>query len=225
MASSPVSLRVWDIPVRLFHWTLVILLIVLYISGENSEMEIHLYAGLAVLTLVLFRVMWGFVGGEFARFRSFIAGPRAILNYLAHLPSRHPSHALGHNPVGGWSVLLMLFFLTVQGVTGLFANEDVFFTTGPLAGWVEESCSDTLTSLHKLNFNILLALIVLHIGAAMFYLVYKRENLIHPMLSGLKKVPAEIAPKQRDYFGDWRLALGLFILSALVVSSVLLVGD
>ena len=184
---------VWDIPVRFFHWTLVLLIAFSWLSGEMGWMEWHLYSGYAVLALVLFRVIWGFVGSTHARFSSFIYGPGAVIAYIRTLPSRTAAKFAGYNPLGGISVVLILLCVLVQAGTGLFSNDDIL-TEGPLYKHVTKELSDWLTTIHKYNFNLLLALIGVHMSAVLFYLFYKSENLIKPMFTGCKHLPAGTAP-------------------------------
>lgn len=179
------AVLVWDVPVRLFHWALVLLIGFSWLSGEMEWMTWHLYSGYAVLALVLFRVLWGFAGSTHARFADFIYGPRAIIAYLKTLPSRTAAKFAGHNPLGGISVVLIILCVLVQTGTGLFANDDVF-TEGPLVKHVSKELSDWLTTIHHYNFNVLLTLIGLHVAAVLYYLFYKSENLIKPMFTGRK---------------------------------------
>jgi cytochrome b len=179
---------VWDIPVRVFHWALVLLIAFSWLSGEMDWMDWHLYSGYAVLALVLFRVLWGFVGSTHARFGDFLYGPGAVIAYIRTLPSRTAAKFAGHNPLGGLSVVLILLCVLVQTGTGLFANDDIL-TEGPLYKHVSKELSDWLTTIHKYNFNVLLTLIGVHIGAVLYYLIWKSENLIKPMFTGRKHLP------------------------------------
>ncbi len=201
---TPRTIKVWDLPTRLFHWTLVGLMIVQWWTAENSgTMDYHVWGGYAVLALVLFRLIWGFVGSETARFGDFVRGPGAALAYVRALLRGETPLYLGHNPMGGWSIVLMLVLLLVQTGTGLFANDDILIE-GPLYAWVSKDTSDWLTSIHRFNFNLLLAMIAIHVAAALFYLLVKRENLIHPMLSGHKHVPPELAGRAPRLVSPWR---------------------
>ena len=179
--------RVWDLPVRIFHWALVLLFCFSWWSGKEggNAMQYHLWSGYAILTLVLFRLAWGFIGSSSARFADFTRGPRAVRAYLRALRvSECPAH-LGLNPLGGWSVLLMLASLALQTGTGLFANDDVS-TEGPLYNWVGKATSDFLTAIHYYNFYVLLVLVVLHVAAVLYYLFHRSENLVTPMFTGYK---------------------------------------
>ncbi len=181
--------RVWDLPVRLFHWSLVALLATSWISAEigGNAMQIHEWSGMSVLALVLFRIAWGFLGGTHARFASFVRSPLEAMRYAGALARGHSPRHLGHNPLGGWMVLIMLVNLAVQAGTGLFSNDDIM-TEGPLAARVSKDTSDLLTQIHEISFNVLLVLVAVHVLAALFYLLFKRENLIVPMITGSKAV-------------------------------------
>lgn len=223
MPDKPETLKtvtVWDLPTRLFHWTLVILMIAQWLTAENSEtMDYHVWGGYAVLALVLFRLIWGFVGSDTARFRDFLRGPGAALEYAKALRRGETPHYLGHNPMGGWSIVAMLGLLLVQAGTGLFANDDILIE-GPLYAWVSKGTSDWLTSIHKLSFNLLLLVIAVHISAVLFYLLVKRENLIHPMLSGRKRLPPTLVSSAPRIVSPW---LGLTVFAVAVAAVWLLV--
>jgi cytochrome b len=194
-ASDPatIEVRIWDLPVRLVHWALVVLLAFSWWSAEQGHMDWHMRSGYALLTLVLFRVVWGFVGSTHARFADFVTGPRALAAHLRALPSRDsPAHA-GHNPLGGLSVVLMLAAVLVQVCTGLFASDDIL-VEGPLYRHVSGATSEWLTAVHDANFDLLLVLVAVHVAAIVFYRVFKRQDLIGPMLSGRKRLPRGSAP-------------------------------
>ncbi len=186
-ASGERGTLVWDLPLRLFHWALVLLvasqIVTAWIGG--NALEYHALGGYAILTLVLFRIVWGFLGGTHARFNDFVRGPAAVLGYAKSLSSKAAAVHRGHNPLGGWSVLAMLASLLVQGCTGLFANDDVMME-GPLVRHVSGRVSEIATAIHDVNAVILMALISLHILAVLFYLFGKKQNLILPMINGRK---------------------------------------
>ncbi|HRF62737.1 MAG TPA: cytochrome b/b6 domain-containing protein [Candidatus Competibacter sp.] len=215
------TVKVWDLPTRLFHWILVMLMIAQWLTAENdSTIQYHIWGGYTVLVLVLFRVIWGFAGSDTARFRDFIRGPGAALAYVKALLRGETPLYLGHNPMGGWSIVAMLVLLLIQAGTGLFANDDIM-TEGPLYGWVSKGTSDWLTTIHKFNFNLLLLVIAVHISAVLFYLFVKRENLIHPMLSGRKHLPTDLAgPAAPRIVNPW---LGLVVLAVAIAVVWLLV--
>lgn len=182
------KVKVWDLPVRVFHWLLVLLLVFQYVTYETSYMTWHMYGGYAILALLLFRIIWGFIGGTHARFGNFLYGPGAILGYIKTLPKRQAAKFAGHNPLGGYSVLLMLVVILVQAFTGLFANDDVM-TEGPLTQWIAKETSDWLTTIHRYNFYVILGLVAAHVGAVLYYLLYKSENLVGAMFTGYKMLP------------------------------------
>jgi cytochrome b len=214
------TVTVWDLPTRLFHWTLVGLMIAQWLTAQNdSTMSYHILGGYTVLALVLFRLIWGFVGSDTVRFRDFVRGPDAALEYVKALLRGETPLYLGHNPMGGWSIVAMLVLLLVQAGTGLFANDDIM-TEGPLYAWVSKGTSDGLTTIHKINFNLLLLVIGVHISAVLFYLVVKRENLIHPMLTGRKHLPPDMVGETPRIVSPW---LGLVVLAVAVAAVWLLV--
>ncbi len=181
-------LRVWDLPTRLFHWLIVFLLAVSFVTADmgGNAMTWHMRAGYAILGLLLFRIAWGIFGGETARFSSFVRGPSAVVQYARDLLKKDSASHLGHNPLGGWSIIAMMAALLVQAGTGLFASDDIFIE-GPLYPWVSKATSDLLTRIHRFNPWVIVALVTIHVLAVFFYLVYKRENLIGPMITGRKR--------------------------------------
>jgi len=178
---------VWDFPTRLFHWLLVALVTISFASGKigGNAMWYHERCGEAILALLIFRLVWGFIGSTPSRFRTFLAGPSTVVRYALTLFRREPDHHLSHNPLGGWSVVAMLLVLFIQAGTGLFANDDIA-TQGPLYKWVSKAVSDRLTSIHRLNHDVIIALVAVHVAAVLFHLIYKKENLITPMITGIK---------------------------------------
>jgi len=205
----------WDLPVRIFHWLLVLLVIsqIATASIGGNAMQFHAYGGYAILALVLFRVLWGFLGGTHARFRGFLRGPGTVVRYAKSvLKGPHAKHR-GHNPLGGWSVLAMLCSLLVQATTGLFANDDVMME-GPLVKHVSERASEIATAIHDVNAAVLFALVALHIVAVLFYLLAKKENLIAPMITGRKQSATPDEPAR--YGSAWLAALLLGCTAAAV---------
>jgi cytochrome b len=189
---SPVL--VWDLPTRLFHWLLVALVAVSFASGKigGNAMLYHERCGEVILALLMFRVVWGFIGSSPSRFRTFLAGPATVLRYALTVFRREPDHHMSHNPLGGWSVMAMLLAMFIQAGTGLFANDDIA-TTGPLYKWVSKAASDRLTSIHHLNHDVIIIIIAVHVAAVLFHLIYKKENLILPMITGIKQREGDFA--------------------------------
>ena len=208
-------MRAWDLPTRVFHWAVVALVTVSWVSVDNGFMRLHLASGLGLMTLLLSRLAWGIVGSTTARFAEFVTGPRRVIGYLKSLATGDSPHFVGHNPAGGWMVVLMIALLLAQVATGLFANDGVHFN-GPLASQVSADRSDWVTGLHATLFNVLLLVVWIHLVAIFFYLWVKGDNLIRPMISGEKQgteVPAAIKPS----FLPLRAALPWVVLSAAVV--------
>lgn len=183
----PVAIPVWDLPTRLFHWLLVVLAAVSFITANigGNAMQYHEWSGFAILILLVFRIAWGFVGSRTSRFSDFVKGPAAVWRYATALVKGKSQSYLGHNPLGGWSVLAILVVLLIQAATGLFANDDII-TEGPLFLWVGKPVSDWLTGVHRLNRYLIMVLAATHVCAVLFYLLVKRENLIKPMITGIK---------------------------------------
>jgi len=188
-----IAVRAWDAPVRVFHWLLILLLGFQVYSAKTGGQAMlwHLYGGYAVLTLILFRLLWGFAGGTHARFADFVAGPSAAWRFAKSLISPRSAYFIGHNPLGGWMVLAMLASLALQAITGLFANDDIA-TEGPLAVLISKKLSDQMTSLHHWNLWILAALAVLHVVAVFYHRLVKKEDLIQAMFTGVKRLPEEV---------------------------------
>ena len=218
MERGEAHVKVWDVPVRLFHWLLVLLFAFMILSGKLKDewMVWHMRAGYAILALLLFRILWGFAGSSYARFASFLAGPSACLAFVRKLLARAPAHSAGHNPLGGWMVLVLLLALLFQVGSGLFANDDVLIE-GPLASLVTKAVSDQLTSWHYWNVNLLLGLAAVHILAVLYHVLFMKENLIGAMFTGVKRMPADAAGGVAARFASSWLALVLFALAALAV--------
>lgn len=190
-----VPVAVWDWPTRVFHWSVVLLVAFMWWSAEEREMEWHRRAGLVLLALVIFRLLWGFVGSSTARFSDFVRGPGRVLAYVRGMFSRHEAAGpIGHNPLGGWSVIAMLLLLLVQLVLGLFASDVDGMESGPLSIFVDFETSRRMADWHELVFDGLLVLIALHVAAVVFHLAVKRDNLVRPMLTGRRMASAETVP-------------------------------
>ena len=205
------SVRVWDLPTRLFHWALVILVVTSFATGVigGNAMQYHLWSGYTILTLVVFRIIWGIVGSRTARFAVFVSSPRAVLQYAKTLLDRDHPRYLGHNPMGGWSIVAMLTALLVQVSTGLFASDDIS-TQGPLYGWVSNDVSRWLTQIHLFNLSVIVVLVGLHLAAILFYLVVKHENLIKPMVTGNKRWLAPVG-QQTTFAPLWKACVALLV--------------
>jgi cytochrome b len=183
-------------------------------------MKLHLGSGLTLLTLLLFRIGWGVFGSTTARFSNFVAGPRQVVNYFRNLMTGDKPHYAGHNPAGGLMVMALIASLLAQAVTGLFSNDGLRFN-GPLALWVSTDVSDRLTEVHGIIFNLIVALVWMHLVAVFFYLFVKAENLIKPMVTGYKH-RLHLPAKLNLAFAHWAVALVMLVVAAGIVGSIAL---
>jgi len=228
--NSEQKIRIWDLPVRLFHWTLVVLMVVSYVTAQagGDWMKLHFWSGYAILTLLLFRIVWGFVGSTTARFAHFVKGPLAAIEHLKELAGTDRPRDVGHNPLGGAMVIALLLGLLLQVVAGLFAADtDEGTVSGPLANLAPDKWVDRATAFHHFWINVLLALVALHVLAALTYLVWKRQNLIGAMVTGHKPLDDAVAPGKPApalSFGSGRLAVSLLIVAAAIVYFIVRLG-
>lgn len=194
------TIQLWDLPTRIFHWTLVLSVAGAFISGQvgGNWMEVHGKLGLLIVGLLTFRLVWGLFGSTYARFSNFLPTPAKISAYL-----KGQWQEPGHNPLGALSVFGLLGILSLQVASGLVANDDIAFT-GPLQALISKDLSDQITGLHHLVSKIILLLVVLHVGAIIFYVRVKGENLVKPMITGNK----EVTHGESAQGGGW-LALAL----------------
>lgn len=183
-------IKVWDWPTRLFHWLLVVLIAAAWWTGEEEDLTWHYRIGLAVLMLVLFRLIWGVIGGSTARFARFVRGPRAIAAYLR---GTSPP-AVGHNPLGALSVLALLGLVSLVVALGLFATDDDGLDPGPLSHLVSYEAAEQAQELHETAFDLLLVMVAVHVAAILYYLLFKRDNLVGPMLTGSRDGPEGAEP-------------------------------
>lgn len=181
------SVRVWDAPTRLFHWLLALLVAAMWVTGEERAISVHTQIGVALFGLVVFRVLWGFVGSETARFARFLKGPSTVWAYLR---GRYV-HGLGHNPLGGWSVAALLLVLLAQCALGLVAQDVDGMEFGPLSHLVSYETSEAARIWHHRLFDALLILVGLHLLAILWYFLGRGEDLVTPMLNGRTQVPAD----------------------------------
>jgi cytochrome b len=179
------KIKVWDWPTRISHWLLVGLIAAAWWTGENENLTWHYRIGMMVLMLVLFRLIWGFIGGSTARFASFVKGPRAIATYLRGASL----HKVGHNPLGALSVLALLGLVSIVVALGLVATDEDGLDPGPLSHLVSYEAAEQAQELHETAFDLLLVMIALHVAAILYYLLFKRDNLIGPMLTGAREGP------------------------------------
>jgi len=211
--------KVWDLPLRLFHWLLLVAVSTAFYAIWTDNIELHAKAGYCVAILLIFRIIWGFIGGKHARFASFIKGPSAIAAYLAKAKSgKHDPSDTGHNPLGALSVIALLGALLIQVVTGLFNHNDDAIPefAAPLYRFVSNALAGDLAEIHEAMQVVILTLIGLHVAAILFYRFFKRDNLVKPMITGSKDIPAEAATPDAEggnaLLGLVALAIGVAIM-------------
>jgi cytochrome b len=228
MASSTTAplhtTRVWDLPTRIFHWALLVCVVGLVITANvgGAWMQWHFRLGYSVFTLLLFRIVWGVIGGRWSRFASFIYAPSTIVAYIKG--RGRPEHSVGHNPLGAGSVFALLGFLLLQVGTGLISDDEIS-NQGPLNKFVSSARASLATWYHKeVGSKVLIALVLLHVGAIVFYLYKKNENLIRPMLHGDKQLGHRAEPARDDAVSR-TVAAGVFVLCAALVWWVVRLGN
>ena len=183
--SATRTIKVWDIPTRLFHWLLVLGILAMWLTADVFDrLGLHMTIGYALIGLIVFRLVWGFIGSDTARFFHFVRHPRHI---VAHLKTPKPGVLVGHNPLGALSVLAMIISVMVQLGTGLFANDQIY-NEGPFSDYVSERMQDLMTEIHEVNFYILLGLIATHLAAIAYYQLKKREQLVRAMVTGKRTI-------------------------------------
>jgi cytochrome b len=201
--------KTWDWPIRLVHWSFVLLMPGLWWTWKSGRMETHQLLGHIILALLVFRLFWGFAGSSTARFGAFVKGPRAVAAYVSSLFGKSTEPVVGHNPLGALSVILLLGLLIVEVALGLVTQDVDGLESGPLSQYVSYEFSDGARYWHDLVFNLLLGFIALHVVAVLFYLAVKRDNLVTPMVTGHRPLPPSVpAPV---FAPLWRFALGAAI--------------
>lgn len=230
MNTEEKCVRIWDLPTRLFHWTLVVLIALQFVTAEFGflSMQWHYRFGWATLALIVFRVLWGFVGSQTSRFADFVRGPTAVMRHLRMqwLGAENVANStsgkvhIGHNPLGGWSVVTMLLCVLVQAISGLFTSDGID-EDGPFVDLVSSATVKLATKLHHLGETVLIALIALHIAAVLLHWALKHDNLILPMITGRKRADA---PAPMRFASNW-LALFLFAVAALAAIAVSRYGE
>ena len=213
--AASVRIAVWDLPTRLFHWTLVGLIAFSWWTAEEHYYDLHLWSGIAVLTLITFRLLWGIFGSSTSRFANFVRGPAAVRDYLSG-----KWRGIGHSPLGALSVVALLGLVAVQAGLGLFASDEDGLLLGPLSHLIGGDASEEVTDLHEDLFNVLLVLIAVHVAAVLFYWVARKQDLIGPMVTGSAELDPETEPMRP---GKWWVAL-ICLIAAIAISRWILAG-
>ncbi len=210
---TPHTVRIWDLPTRIFHWALATCVVGLVITAKvgGNAMEWHFRLGYAVLALLVFRVVWGLVGGRWSRFSAFLYSPARLLRYLRG--NAHPEDNVGHSPLGALSVFALLAVLGAQVGTGLLSDDEIAFA-GPLTRFVSNAVVGQATGYHKeIGQYLVLGLVALHVLAVLFYVTVRKHTLVRPMLKGDKALPEPAAPSRDDALSR---ALALLVLAGSV---------
>jgi cytochrome b len=218
-AAESVAVPVWDVSVRVVHWLVVALFAMSWVTAHNGWMVWHRRSGYAILCLVMFRIYWGFCGASTARFSTFLRRASVVYQYArAFIVRRHIITTFGHNPLGGWSVMALLTALLVQAALGLFVVDADGLEAGPLATHISFSNGRRVAALHQLGFNVLLILSGAHIAAVVVHLCYQRENLVAPMVTGLKRIPRTDWVPEIIFVRPWRALLGITLIVAVTIA-------
>lgn len=197
----------WDLPTRLFHWLLALCLLLSWWTGEEGQFERHEWLGYTVFVLVLSRVIWGFVGSRHSKFSDFVRGPVTV---WAYIKGREPG-GRGHNPLGGWSVLSLLLVLLIQAISGMFNSDDLMFD-GPFFFVASVEFRDTMGVIHEQAFNVLLALVALHLAAVFYYQWIKKMPLLQAMIKGKSEGRYGASPVT----SVWRALIVIVVIAALL---------
>ena len=209
---------VWDVPLRIFHWGLVLAVFGAWLTAEVLEdMTLHFYCGYVILALMLFRLVWGIWGPEYSRFSSLQLGIDKFKAYTKTLRSKVSGNHAGHNPMGSWSVVVMLTLLVVQASTGLFSSDD--YLSGPLHHYLEDSLGNLITTIHHSGFTPIKVMVFLHLSAVIYYQWFKGERIIDAMLSGKKQLQGDHISIESSRL--W-LGLAIVLVAAAIVYGIVL---
>ncbi len=219
------TVRIWDLPVRLFHWLFAASCTVAWLSGDDPRYtDLHLYSGYLAVGLVIFRLVWGFVGGRYARFKQFVHGPVVVYSHLRRIFDSSQRHGPGHNPAGGWAILVMLGMVLLLAATGLvvLGSEEGF---GPLAGWFDIGLGVTVHQWHEGLAWILLLVVLLHLAGVLLESRLQRQNLPHSMISGQKAADRDMAERHNATVSGGMVLLAFVTFSAVWFYPYLVADD
>jgi cytochrome b len=210
--------KIWDLPTRLFHWAIVLLVPAMWLTHAIDRLDLHILLGEIMIGLVVFRILWGLFGSSTARFAGFVRGPGAVWRHIRGKGAA----GFGHNPIGGWSVVIMLLLLATQAGLGLFVSDEDGLNEGPLSHLIDYDSARILAHRHETLFWVLVAVIMLHIGAILYYLIVKRDNLVTPMVTGARAaVEGEEAALRPAPLWRFALAAGPALLVTLWLAGIL----
>ncbi len=212
-----INIKVWDLVIRVFHWLLAINILVMLVSAKLENFDVHITAGKIVVILMLIRIVWGFIGSSNARFSALVFKPKAYFDYIRTLLERKPGYSVAHSPIGSLAVIALLLAVAVQATTGLFAADVDGLIEGPFAYYVSYELSRYASEIHVTHIDWLITVIVVHIGANLFYYFYKRDNLIKPMITGQRLIPKENLNHPPRLASPWKGFLVAIAVAAIMV--------
>ena len=208
------KVKVWDVPTRFFHWSLVISIFICWLSMDQRWLDVHKISGVFVLFLLIYRLIWGVVGAQTARFINFLSWPKEALQYLKRSLTNNSEYHAGHNPAGGWMVIAFIFIILLEVLAGMFSNDDIGFY-GPFADGITKEYSDMATQLHIFLFDVLLILIWLHLVAVFFYVLVKSQNLVSAMITG-DKPTHQVGGNKKFSFTSPLVTLVVYVIAAVI---------
>ena len=212
-----VSVKIWDLPLRIFHWSLAVLIVIMLVSANFGNFDLHITTGKIIVVLLVVRIAWGLFGSSNVRFSALFFKPRAYIDYIKTLPKRSPGYSVAHSPIGSLAVIAILVALAVQVTTGLFATDVDGLVEGPFAYYIPYELTREASDIHVTHVDWLIALIIVHIAANAFYYVYKRDNLIKPMITGSRQIPKHRATDSPQLAPLWKTALVTAAVAAVMV--------
>ena len=215
--SGQINVKVWDLLIRVFHWLVVINIVVMLISAELENFDVHIMAGKVVVTLLAIRIVWGLIGSSNARFSALVFRPQAYIDYIRKLPERSPGHSVAHSPIGALAVIAILLVVAIQATSGLFAADVDGLIEGPFAYYITYELSRTASDIHLANIDYLITIIVVHIAANLFYYFYKRDNLIKPMITGARSIPEAQPIDAPQLASNWKALWVTIPVAALMI--------
>lgn len=216
-STERVNVKIWDLPLRIFHWLLAALVAIMLVSAELENFDLHITVGKMIVVLLLIRIAWGFFGSSNVRFSALVFKPRAYIDYVKTLPERSPGYSVAHSPIGSLAVIAILMALAVQVTTGLFATDVDGLIEGPFAYYIPYELTREAAEIHTTHVDWLIALIIVHIAANAFYYLYKRDNLITPMITGSRQIPSDLATDPPRLAPLWKNALAAGAVAAIMV--------
>ena len=215
--TDSITVKVWDLPVRIFHWLLTVLIVVMFVSAKLENFYIHILAGKGVVMLLVARIIWGFWGSSNARFSALVFKPREYIDYISKLAERKPGYSVAHSPIGSLAVIAILVAIALQAAAGLVATDVDGLIEGPFAYYVNYEFSRWASDFHVTHQKWVFTLVIVHLLANAFYYFYKKDNLIGPMLTGTRRIPGHLTQTAPRIEATWKA-----VVIALITASILI---